>query len=204
MKIKHLPLHLGLGLALAMAGVVARTPQVQAQSGNFSDITGTIVTTSDVAGGFSTSADRRRVLAFRTTTIQNAVNNAANTINQQLAARNLPVPAVATGTPTPIPATVQENFQAVLTATGNVNAGIAQIESDLANAGANPTAARNLASSFQGLTAGGRVNAARLVAVVRAYNALIESNTTVAAFNAESLRTSQSVLSILLNAALGR
>lgn len=202
MKIKHLPIHLGLAVTLAVSGVVLRTPQAQAQSGNFSDITGTIVTTSDMVGGFSPGGDRRRVIAFRTSAIGNAVNQAAISINQQLAARNLPVPVVATGTPSAIPATVQQNFECLLTG-GDSGACAAQIENDLINAGANAALARGLVSSFQGLTAGGSVDPGRLVAAVRAYNALIESNSTVAAFSAESLRASQSVLAILLNAALG-
>jgi hypothetical protein len=204
MKIKHLPIHLGLAVGLAISGVVFKTPQAQAQSGNFSDITGTIVTTSDMVGGFSPGGDRRIIIAFRTSAIGNAVNQAAVSINQQLAARNLPVPVVATGTPSAIPESIQQNCECVLTGTGDVGACATQLENDLINAGANPIFARNLVSSFQGLTAGGSVNPERLLAAVRAYNALIESNSTVAAFSAESLRASQSVLAILLNAALGR
>ena len=200
MNIKHLSLHLGLGFALAISGVVSGTPQAQAQSGNQSDVTGAIITTSDIAGGFSPGGGRRVILVFRTDEIRNSVFNAARLVNQQLAQRNLPI--VATGAPTAIPAIVQQNLESVLTASGNVDAGVRQTASDLVNAGANPTLAENLASSLRGLTAGGRVDAAKFDAVVRNYNALINASEQGSLENpAESLRAIQSMLSILLNAA---
>jgi hypothetical protein len=97
---------------------------------------------------------------------------------------------------------VQQNLESVLTASGNVDAGVRQTASDLVNAGANPTLAENLASSLRGLTAGGEVDAAKFDAVVRNYNALINASEQGSLENpAESLRAIQSMLSILLNAA---
>lgn len=201
MKIK-LPLLFGLGFAWAISGFVSRTPPAQAQSGTQSDITGVIVTTSDAAGSFRTG-DRKVILAFKSSEIRNAVNTAASSINQQLAARSLPV--VATGAPTAIPATVQQNIECVSTSIGDVGACSRQIESNLVNAGTDPTIARNLVSSLQGLTTAGKVDAGRFAAVVRAYNALINASSAEYLSNPpEELRALQSMLSILLNAAYSR
>jgi hypothetical protein len=204
MNVRHLPLHLGLGFALVLSSIGSGTPPARAQSGNFSDVTGNIITTSDIAGGFSPGGDRRRILVFRTPDIRNAVYNAAGSVNQFLAAGNLPV--VATGAPTAIPAPVQQNLRGVLIGSGNANAGATpSVENALVNAGANPTLARNLVSSLQGLTAGNRVDAARFAAVVQAYNALINtSNAEFLSNPPEEFRGIQSVLSILLNAAYAR
>lgn len=203
MKIKLLLLF-GLGFALAISSVVSRTPPAQAQSGTQSDITGVIVTTSDAAGSFR-AGDRKTILAFKTSEIRNAVYAAAGSINQQLAARNLPVPVVANASPTAIPATVQQNLECVSTGIGDVNACSRQFENGLSNAGGDPTIAQNLVSSLQGLTAGGKVDAGRLTAVVRAYNALINTSSAEYLSNPpEELRAIQSILSILLNAAYAR
>ena len=205
MSMKHLPLHLGLGLALAIFGVLGGTSNAQAQVGNQSDVTGVIVTTSDLVGGFSPGGDRRTNLAFRTSDIRNAVYTAANSVNQQLAARNLSVPVVANSAPTAIPTTVQQNIECICTRTGDVNACSGQFESGLINAGGDPTIVRNLVLSLQGLTAGGQVDAGRLTVVVRAYNALISASSTEYLGNPpEELRAIQSILSILLNAAYAR
>jgi hypothetical protein len=183
MKIKF-PLQFGLGLAIAICGV-SGIPQAQAQSGNFSDVTGNIITTSDIVGGFSPGGDRITRLAFRTAAIANAVNNAASRVNQQLATRNLPI--VANGALTAIPASVQESVACACTGRGNAGACVA------------------LALSLDRLTANGQVEPARLVALVRAYNALINDSSAQFLSNPpEQLRAVQSVLSILLNAAYGR
>lgn len=203
MKIKLLLLF-GLGFALAISSVLSRTPQAQAQSSTQSDITGVIVTTSDAAGSFR-AGDRQNVLAFKTSEIRKAVYTAASSVNQQLAARNLPVPVVANAAPTAIPSTVQQNIECVSTGIGDVNACSRQFESGLINAGGDPAIVRNLVSSLQGLTAGGQVDAGRLTVVVRAYNALINASSTEYLSNPpEELRAIQSILSILLNAAYAR
>lgn len=197
MNIKHLSLHLGLGVALAISGIVSRTPQAQAQSGTQSDISGVIVTTSDAAGGFSPGGGQT-TLAFRTDQIRNSVNIAAASVNRQLTARNLPI--VANGPSTAIPAAVQQNIECVTT--GSSGACVTQLERGLVNAGTNPVIARNLAASLERLTANGNVEPGRMVAVVRAYNALIGSSSAAFLSNPpEELRAIQSILSILLNAA---
>ncbi|HEY9902894.1 MAG TPA: hypothetical protein V6D43_10765 [Candidatus Sericytochromatia bacterium] len=200
MNIKPLLFHVGLGFALAIAGVVAGTSPAQAQRGNLSDITGNIITTSDIAGGFSPSGDRLVNLSFRTNEIRDAVNTAATSVNQQLASRLLPI--VANGLPTAIPESVQQNVECAFTSNINVGDCTAEIERGLVNAGVNLAIAQNLATSLQGLTAKDRVEPGRLVAVVRAYNALINSSSAEFLSNPpEELRAIQSVLSILLNAA---
>lgn len=199
MNVKHLPLHVGLGLALAVAGVVAQTPLARAQTGNQSDITGPMVTTSDIVGGFNPGGDRRRDIAFPTSAIQNAANGAAVSINQQLEQRNLPV--VVTDTRTAISAIVQQNLAVILTNTGNVDASVTLIINNLVSAGADRTLAQNLVSSLVGLTGRGRVSARQFLVVTRAYNAFIQ-NSPIELFsnNPDSLRAIRAILSILLNA----
>lgn len=202
MNIRHLPLQFGLSLVLGMVGVVSGTVPAQAQSGNFSDITGTIITTSDVVGGFGAGGGAETVIAFSTDEIEDAVNGAASSVNELLATNRLPVVDTG-GTPTPIPAAVQQNLAVVLTSTGNVDAAVVQIETGLVNAGANPTLARNLAFSLRGLTSRGAVEPAQFQAVIEAYNALINASSfEFLEEPPEELRAIQSVLSILLNAAL--
>ena len=200
MNIRHLPLRLTLGFALAISSIVSDIPKAQAQSNNQSDITGTIITTSDVVGGFAPGGGRRVVAAFRTPEIKNAVDAAANSVNGQLAQGNLPV--VATVSSSAIPAAVQQSLQCVLTRIGDVEDCVTQIETALVNAGASPIISRNLLSSLLGLTAAGQVDPAKFRAVVQAYNALI--NTSSADFLGtppEELRAIQAVLAVLLNAA---
>ncbi|HEY9604414.1 MAG TPA: hypothetical protein V6C85_22550 [Allocoleopsis sp.] len=203
MNIRHLSLHIGLGVVLGMGSVMSGNP-AQAQTGNQSDTTGAIVTTSDITGGaFAPSGGGRRTIVFRTNDIKNSVYNAAGTLNQQLAARVLPI--VATGPQTAISAAVQQNLECVLTERTNTGNCIDQLANALANAGADPTLARNLVSSLRGLTNGGKVDAAQFDAVVRAYNAFINgSNVALLSNPPEELRAIQSVLSILLNAAYAR
>lgn len=201
MDVKHLPFSLGLGLTLAVAGIVAQTSLAQAQSGNQSDITGVIVTTSDIVGGFNPGGDRRRIIAFRTSQIQDAANDAAVSINQQLEQQNLPI--VATDTRIAISGAVQQNLAVILTNTGNVDASVTLIVNSLVSAGADRTLAQNLVSSLVGLTANGRVRAQQFLLVTRTYNAFIQ-NSSIELFseNPDSLRAIRSILSILLNATL--
>lgn len=202
MNIKHLPLHLTLGFALGISGVVSQTPLAQAQSGNQSDITGAIITTSDIAGGFNFSGgDRQRIIAFASTGIQTAVNSAAVSINQSLQQRSLAVVAT-DASQTAISVTVQQNLLVILTNTGNVNTTVTQYVNGLVSAGANRTISQNLVISLVGLTAKSKVEAAQCQRVIRAYNVFIE-NSSIEVFtnNPDELRAIRSVLAQLLNAA---
>ena len=202
MNIKHLPFHVGLGFVLAIAGMISQTPLAQAQSGNQSDITGAIITTSDVAGGFNFSSDRRKLIAFRSAAIQDAVNSSAVSINQQLIAGSLPI--VSTDpTTTAISVTIQQNLQVILTDTGNVDNSVVVIVNDLVDAGADRTLSQNLVYGLRGLTAGGKVRAAKFQIVTRSYNSFIDNcSDQVFIKNPDSLRAIRAVLSIMLNAAL--
>lgn len=202
MNIKHFPLHVGLGLALAIAGVVSHTPTAQAQTGNQSDTTGAIVTTSDMVSGALVSGDGGElVIVYITRPVEEAVNSAASLVNQQLAAGNLPV--LSTDSPTPIPLTVQQNIEALVTGSGNVDASAAQIESGLVSAGADTTLARNLVASLRGLNSGATVDPAQFQAAIDAYNALINGSPDRLVLEIpEELKGIRSVLGILLNAGL--
>jgi len=196
---RHLTFRFGLGLAMGVAGILSMTAPSQAQP-VLSDVTGNIITTSDIAGGFAPSGGGELVIVYETSQIEDNVFDAADIVNERLAQRNLP--GVGNDT-SPIAGAVQENLAFVLTGTGNVDAGVSQIQNALVNAGANPTLAQNLATSLAGLTAGGSVNAAQFAAVVEAYNALISaSNFEFLREPPEELRAIRSVLAILLNAAL--
>lgn len=202
MNVKHLSLHVVLGFALAISGVVSQTPQARSQSGNQSDITGAIITTSDVAGGFNFSGgDRKKIIAFRTQEIQSAVNIAATSINQRLGQGSLPIVAT-DSSQTTISVTVQQNLQIILINEGNVDASVTRYVNGLVSAGADKSLSQNLVTSLVGLTANGKVQAAQCQRVVRAYNVFVE-NSTIEVFsnNPDELRAIRSVLAILLNAA---
>ena len=202
MNIKHLPLQLSLGFALAISGAVCQIPQAQAQSGNQSDITGVIITTSDVAGGFNFSGgDRRRLIAFASPGIQSSVNSAAISINQQLQQQSLAVVAT-DASQTAVSVTVQQTLLIILTNTTNVDARVTQFVNGLVNAGAEANVSRNLVLSMVGLTAKGNVEAAQCQRVIRSYNVFIENSTVeLLTNNPDELRAIRSVLAQLLNAA---
>lgn len=203
MNIKRL--HLGLGLALGSSLLLSGTLPAQAQVGNQSDVTGAMITTSDIAGGaFAPSVGGGTVTAFTSPGIAAAVNQAAASLNAQVSQGTLPV-AATSGPTTSIPATVLQALQSVLTGAGDVAVALSSIESALANAPGAPstTLVRNLLSSLQGLTAGGTVSPAQLVATVEAYNALIDASSGEFLGNPQpELLAIQSALSTLVNASL--
>lgn len=203
MKIKceHLPVGLALGCSLLLGG----TLPAGAQTGNQSDITGVITTTSDIAGGFAPSGS---ITTFTNTDIQAAVDQAAASVSTQLTGGALPVAATNTSI-TSISATVQQSLQSLLTETGNVTAVASQIESALTNAVAATntteftTLVEDLMASLQGLTAGSRVAPPELVAAVEAYNAVVDASSGELLTNPPpELLAIQSALSTLVNAAI--
>ena len=143
---------------------------VMAQTGNQSDITGPILSTSDFAG---------QTLPITTTTVtgfqggepaQIAVNQAAASLNTLLADNNLTSP-----TGTPIPPGVQQLLLSILTgdaqAGNNINAVIAALYSA---PGAPPlNVIEDLLASLERLTKDKKVVPAKLLAAVQAYNAMI-------------------------------
>ena len=149
---------------------------VMAQTGNQSDITGPILSTSDFAG--------QTISLPITTTVtglgfqggepaQISVNQTAASVNTQLADNNLTSP-----TGIPIPPAIQQLLLSILTgdaqAGNNINAVIAALSTV---PGAPPLSViQNLLDSLNGLTSDNTVNPVKLLAAVQAYNAMISAS----------------------------
>ena len=142
---------------------------VMAQTGNQSDITGPVLSTSDFAG---------QTIPTTTVTVtgfqggepaQISVNQAAASVNTQLADNNLTSP-----TGTPIPPAIQELLLGILTgdaqAGNNINAVIAALSTV---PGAPLDIIEDLLNRLEGLTSDNTVNPVKLLAAVQAYNAMI-------------------------------
>ena len=167
---------------------------VMAQTGNQSDITGPVLSTSDFAG---------QTIPTTTVTVtgfqggepaQISVNQAAASVNTQLADNNLTSP-----TGTPIPAAVQQSILSILTgdaqAGNNINALAAPFS------GAPPDLIQDLLNRLEGLTLGNAVNPVNLLAAVQAYNAMIlASNEAFLANPPAELRAIQAFLAALVSA----
>ena len=167
---------------------------VMAQTGNQSDITGPVLSTSDFAG---------QTIPTTTVTVtgfqggepaQISVNQAAASVNTQLADNNLTSP-----TGTPIPPAVQESILSILTgdaqAGNNINALAAPFS------GAPPDLIQDLLNRLEGLTLGNTVNPVNLLAAVQAYNAMIlASNEAFLANPPAELRAIQVFLAALVGA----
>ena len=167
---------------------------VMAQTGNQSDITGPVLSTSDFAG---------QTIPTTTVTVtgfqggepaQISVNQAAASVNTQLADNNLTSP-----TGTPIPAAVQQSILSILTgdaqAGNNINALAAPFS------GAPPDLIQDLLNRLEGLTLGNTVNPVNLLAAVQAYNAMIlASNEAFLANPPAELRAIQVFLAALVGA----
>lgn len=140
-----------------------------AQTGNQSDATGPILSTSDFAG-------QTFPIPFVRTEFQGgepaqiAVNQAAASLNIQLADNNLTSP-----TGIPIPAAVQELLLSILTGDAQAGNNINAVTAALTTApGAPPlNFIQDLLDSLERLTKEERVVPAKLQAAVRAYNAMI-------------------------------
>ncbi len=188
-NIKHFPFHLILSFTFGSAFILCQASlPALAQKGNQSDVTGAIVTSSEVAGGTfapSPAGERGRV-AFTSNTVRAAVNQAAlNVLNQ------LSINAITSLAGNPIPAGTQQTLLSVLTAPRSVqvNAGSRQITNALSSVQGGPTdnqAAQQLVNSLQGLLktnsasprqiSNVKVNPAQLMAAVKAYNNLINGS----------------------------
>jgi len=141
---------------------------VMAQTGNQSDITGPILSTSDFAG--QTFPTTTTVTGFQGgEPAQISVNQTAASVNALLASNNLTSP-----TGTPIPAAVQELLLSILTgdaqAGNNINAVIAALSTV---PGAPLDIIEDLLNRLEGLTSDNTVNPVKLLAAVQAYNAMI-------------------------------
>jgi len=203
----------------------------EAKAGNFSDVSGTIITTGDLVGGAFAPGSSKKA-AFKSSQIQAAVNQTAQAVNLELASQNLPVttPGVSATNISPAAQNAlaqlinQPNANSLNRNPGNLNnaggassplnpnlntenlnALASQIETNLMNGGAasNSIAVRNLVSSLRGLTNGNQVNAAKLRSAVVAYNDLTKSASDDYIINPpQELLAIDSVLSYLVKASL--
>ncbi len=225
---KHFLLFLGLGFG---ASVLMFVTANQAIAGNFSDVSGTILTTSDLVGGAFAPGGNTSKITFKSSQIQAAVNQTAQAVNSGLASQNLPVitPGVSATSISPAaqnalaqlinqPNVNNRNPASLNNAGGtsspvnqpnvntvDVNAAASQIETSLINGGAasNPVAVRNLVSSLRGLTTGNQVNPTKLQSAVVAYNDLTKSASDNYITNPpQELLAIDSILSYLVKASL--
>ncbi|GBF52500.1 hypothetical protein N0824_00346 [Microcystis sp. 0824] len=170
-----------------------------AQTGNQSDVTGPILSTGDFAG---------QTIPTTTVTVtgfqggepaQISVNQAAASVNTQLANNGLTSP-----TGTPISPTVQQPILSILTADAQAGNNITAVTAALTTVpGAPPLSViQNLLDGLNGLTSGGAVNPANLLAAVQTYNAMIlASNEAFLASPPAELRAIQASLAALVEAA---
>lgn len=160
-----------VSLVAAVLLTNALVSPVMAQTGNQSDITGPILSTGDFAGQTIPITTTVTGLGFQGgEPAQISVNQAAASVNTQLADNNLTSP-----TGTPIPAAIQELLLSILTgdaqAGNNINAVIAGLYSA---PGAPPlNVIQDLLDSLERLTRDEKVVPAKLLAAVQAYNAMI-------------------------------
>jgi hypothetical protein len=144
---------------------------VMAQTGNQSDITGPILSTSDFAGQTLPITTTVTVTGFQGgEPAQIAVNQAAASLNTLLADNNLTSP-----TGTPIPPGVQQLLLSILTGDAQAGNNINAVTAALYSApGAPPlNVIQDLLASLEKLTRDEKVVPAKLLAAVRAYNAMI-------------------------------
>ncbi|AKE65298.1 hypothetical protein MYAER_2958 [Microcystis aeruginosa NIES-2549] len=170
-----------------------------AQTGNQSDVTGPILSTGDFAG---------QTIPTTTVTVtgfqggepaQISVNQAAASVNTQLANNGLTSP-----TGTPISPTVQQPILSILTADAQAGNNITAVTAALTTVpGAPPLSViQNLLDGLNGLTSGGAVNPANLLAAVQTYNEMIlASNEAFLASPPAELRAIQASLAALVEAA---
>jgi len=144
---------------------------VMAQTGNQSDITGPILSTSDFAGQTLPITTTVTVTGFQGgEPAQISVNQAAASVNTQLADNNLTSP-----TGTPIPPAIQELLLGILTGDAQAGNNINAVTAALYSApGAPPlNVIQDLLASLEKLTRDDKVVPAKLLAAVLAYNAMI-------------------------------
>ncbi|MCT7949875.1 hypothetical protein NG798_08755 [Ancylothrix sp. C2] len=183
--------NLVLKIALTLTTLILTTikPAI-AQTGNQSDSTGPIPTTSDIAGGPPTTQTQggTETVFQGGVSVQTAVNQAAATVISELSANTL------TGTGTPIPAATQQTVLSLLTDTNSTQAA-ANITTALTSCPKSPSVpagqqltpcpgsppvavAQELTSRLAGLLTEGKVSPEQLKAAIRAYNAMILASNT--------------------------
>ncbi|MEH1823869.1 MAG: hypothetical protein V7L22_00645 [Nostoc sp.] len=151
-NIGYFPLRLSLSFTFGAALMLFQTSlPAQAQTGNQSDVTGAIVTTSDITGGNFTkpSAGGNVQVVFSSYSVQVVVNDAALEILRQLNINSLTSPDG-----NPIPFETQQTLLSVLTASrsvqGNANDRLTNSLSSV-QGGSIVNQAQQLVNSLQGL-----------------------------------------------------
>jgi hypothetical protein len=142
---------------------------VMAQTGNQSDITGPILSTSDFAGQTIPTTTVTGLGFQGGEPAQISVNQAAASVNTQLADNNLTSP-----TGIPIPPAIQQLLLSILTGDAQAGNNINAVTAALSTVpGAPLDLIQDLLDSLNGLTSDNTVNPVKLLAAVQAYNAMI-------------------------------
>lgn len=146
-----------------------------AQTGNQSDATGPIPSTSDIAGGAFSTTGAGSQTVFSNSNAQIAVNQAGVSLASQLSANSL-----TTASGSAIPAPAQQSVLNLLTVSSTTQASgsISSITNALATGINAPPAAvvAELVSSLLGLLAEGKITPQQLKNAITSYNELIRSS----------------------------
>ncbi len=186
--IKRFPFYLGLSIAFSTVMLCQASLPVQAQRGNQSDVTGAIVTTSDIKGPFfSPTPQRGSTLEFSNYGLRRVVSEASVKVVQDLNINSL-----TSVSGRPIPPQTQQSLLRILTLTRSVdvNPTSQQITRALTGVQGGPTVdqAEQLTDSLRGLLKNFRVttnrsqtqlkyrriSATQLIAALKAYNNIID------------------------------
>ncbi|NCR10418.1 MAG: hypothetical protein GPI95_19910 [Microcystis aeruginosa LG13-11] len=160
-----------VSLVAAVLLTNALVSPVMAQTGNQSDVTGPILSTGDFAGQTIPITTTVTGLGFQGgEPAQISVNQAAASVNTQLADNNLTSP-----TGSPIPPAIQQSILSILTGDAQAGNNINAVTAALYTApGAPPlNVIQDLLASLERLTKGEKVVPAKLLAAVEAYNVMI-------------------------------
>lgn len=169
---KTVSLRLKFGILLGtILLIIQPASPLFAQTGNQSDGTGPIPSTSDIAGGaFSTTGSGTETV-FANAGAQTAVNQVAANLISELNANSL------TGTDASISSEIQQTLANILTASSSAqaSASLNAFTSALANApGAPPISViQELASKLLGLLAEGKVKPEQLKSAIISFNNMI-------------------------------
>ncbi|MDF5725093.1 MAG: hypothetical protein PUP91_32510 [Rhizonema sp. PD37] len=187
--IKRFPFSLSLSVAFSTIMLCQASLPVQAQRGNQSDVTGAIVTTSDIKGPFfsPTSQGRGSLVEFNNFGLRRVVSEASVKVIDELNLNTLP-----SGSSRPIPSETQQSLLRFLTASRSteVTPTNQQITRALTGVQGGPTIqqAEQLTNNLRGLLGNfrlttirqqgevryRRVNTTRLLAALNAYNNIID------------------------------
>ncbi len=165
--------------AFVLLATMLVTAPSQAQNGNQSNGTSTIVTTSDAVGGAFAQIRPYGIEAdFASPLVQARINEVAQGLNRQLASGSLlivPIASVEGGIVTAVAA--QRNLLCLSTeATSPASETcLDDVRRSLDPGGSEPAATQTLLESLRGLTAHGEVDAERFAASLEAYDHFVRN-----------------------------